>query len=131
LAVYERQANMKVFSDPVLETELALIHIDHKPAFYARVEKITEDVKPKWWRVKFLFLTVPLQVATWIIDDDQIRGADFTMGGTPIRIERVVVPEDESSEIEEESARKKHKGGAGKKTARVLSLGNAQKNAEE
>lgn len=121
---------MRIFSDPILETELVLVHIDHKPAFYARIEKISEDVKPKWWRVKFLFLTVPLQVATWIIDDDQIRGADFTMGGTPIRIEKVVVPEEES-EAEEETASRKSKGETGRKKARVLSLGSTRDNSQD
>ncbi|MFQ5604143.1 MAG: hypothetical protein ACE5HS_12830 [bacterium] len=78
---------------PILETELVLIYIDDEPAFYARVEKITADVKPKWWRVKLLILTFPAKLTTWIIDDEQIRGADFTMGGTPLRIEKVSVPE--------------------------------------
>ena len=79
-------------NDPILETELVLIYIEEKPAFYGRVEQIIPDVKPKWWRVTFLFLTVPVQMTTWIIDDAQIRGADFTMGGTPIRIEKLEIP---------------------------------------
>lgn len=41
----------------------------------------------------FLVLTIPLQKLIWILDDDQIRGADFTMGGNPVRIERVAAPE--------------------------------------
>ena len=80
--------------NPIVEGELVLIHIENKPALYARVEKITADVKPNWWQVKFLMLTIPLQVVTWIIDDEQIRGGDFTMGGTPIRIEKVVPPKE-------------------------------------
>jgi hypothetical protein len=101
--------------DPILETELVLIHIDHKPAFYARVEAIHPDVKPKWWQVRFLFLTLPLQLVTWIIDGQQIRGAEFTMGGTPVRIEKVVPPEEpddaatektDSEQPQEETPRK-------------------------
>lgn len=79
--------------DSIIESDLVLIHIENKPVFYGRVEEITTDVKPKWWRVKFLFLTIPYQVTTWILDNEQIRGADFTMGGTPMRIEKVVVKE--------------------------------------
>jgi len=88
--------------DPIVEQDLVLIHIENKPVFYGRVEQITADVKPKWWQVKFLFLTLPYQVTTWIIDEEQIRGADFTMGGTPIRIEKLVVPEDQLADENEE-----------------------------
>lgn len=115
---------MYLNKDSIVESDLVLIHIDNKPAFYGRVENITTDVKPKWWRVKFLFLTIPYQVTTWIIDDEQIRGADFTMGGTPIRIEKIVVEEkgedvgvSEKSQEEAEPNRK----------ARVLSLGKNKK----
>jgi len=104
--------------DSIVEGDLVLIHIDGKAAFYGRVEQVSADLKPKWWQVKFLFLTMPAQVATWIIDEEQIRGAEFTMGGTPIRIEKVVVPEDtkeEETELDEENA------DLGKK-ASVLSL---------
>jgi len=73
--------------------DLVLAHIDQKPAFYARVEDVTPDVKPGWWKVKLLVLTVPLQTYTWILDESQINGAPFTMGGTPILLEKVVSPE--------------------------------------
>lgn len=112
---------MYLKNDPILETELVLIHVEDKPAFYARVEEIRADVKPKWWRIKFLFLTVPLQLATWILDDEQIRGADFTMGGTPIRIEKVVVPE-EPGISEEEVEKETESPPASTKKARVLSF---------
>lgn len=110
--------------DSIIESDLVLIHIENKPAFYGRVEEITTDVKPKWWRVKFLFLTIPYQVTTWTLDNEQIRGADFTMGGTPMRIEKVVVKELagndkkdlESSQEKVEPSRK----------ARVLSLGDSK-----
>jgi len=75
----------------IVETDLVLIHIDDKPAFYGRVEQIIPDSKKGWWCVRFLFLTFPHQMTTWVIDDEQIRGADFTMGGTPVRIEKIVV----------------------------------------
>lgn len=73
--------------------DLVLAHIDNKPAFYARIEEITPDVKPGWWNVTLLVLTVPLQVYHWILDESQVNGAPFTMGGTPIVLEKVVSPE--------------------------------------
>lgn len=102
----------------ITEQELVLIHIDNKPALYARVEKITADIKPKWWQVKFLMLTFPLQLVTWIIDDEQIRGADFTIGGTPIRIEKLPATIEPEPPKEEMEPTKQKEG----QTARVLSL---------
>jgi len=72
--------------------ELVLVHIDHKPSFYARIEDINPDLKPGWWQVKLLALSFPLQVFTWILDTSQVDGAPFTMGGTPVRLEKVVSP---------------------------------------
>ena len=72
--------------------DVVLVHVDNKPGFYARIEDINPDVKPGWWQVRLLVFTFPLQVYTWILDDYQIEGADFTMGGTPIRLEPVVSP---------------------------------------
>jgi len=75
--------------------DIVLVHVDKKPGFYARIEDINPDVKPGWWQVRLLVFTFPLQVFTWILDDFQIEGADFTMGGTPIRLEPVVAPVEE------------------------------------
>lgn len=72
--------------------DVVLVHVDNKPGFYARIEEITPDVKPGWWQVRLLVFTFPLQVFTWILDESQIEGADFTMGGTPLRLEPVVSP---------------------------------------
>ena len=70
--------------------DVVLVHVDKKPGFYARIEEISPDVKPGWWQVRLLVFTFPLQVFTWILDDFQIEGADFTMGGTPIRLDPAV-----------------------------------------
>jgi len=72
--------------------DLVLVHVDNRPGFFARVEDISPDVKPGWWQVRLLVLTVPLQVYTWILDSTQIDGAHFTMGGTPMMLEKVVAP---------------------------------------
>jgi len=72
--------------------DLVSIHIENKPAFYARIEDIVPDVKRGWWKVSMLVLTHPLQIFTWILEEGQINGAPFTMGGTPVMIEKVVSP---------------------------------------
>jgi hypothetical protein len=72
--------------------DLVLVHVDNRPGFFARIEDISPDVKQGWWQVSLLVLTVPLQVYTWILDDSQIDGAPFTMGGTPMMLEKVMPP---------------------------------------
>lgn len=72
--------------------DLVLVHVDNKPGFYARIEDISPDVKKGWWIVKLLVLTFPLQVYTWILDESQLDGAAFTMGGTPLMLEKIESP---------------------------------------
>jgi hypothetical protein len=74
--------------------EVILVYFHNEPAFFARVESVLPDRKKGWWKMTFLVLTVPLQKMTWILDDEQMRGADFTMGGNPVRIEGVEAPEE-------------------------------------
>lgn len=108
--------------------DIVLIHVDDKPGFYARIEEIEPDVKPGWWQVKLLVLTFPLQVFTWILDDFQLEGAPFTMGGTPLRLEELVSPV-ELERIEKEKEEKdrqvkmRQEGGAPK----VISLQDRRK----
>ena len=96
--------------------DLVLVHIDHKPGFYARIDDITPDVKPGWWQVKLLVLSFPLQVFTWILDAGQIDGAPFTMAGTPIMLEKVASPANRQGEENGPSANgetpNRTKGGA-------------------
>lgn len=80
--------------------DIVLIHVNGKPAFFARLEAIDPDVKPQWWQVKLLVLQVPLKTITWILREPYWNGDEFTMGGTPIVIEKVVAPELESDEEE-------------------------------
>ncbi|MBN2001489.1 hypothetical protein JW935_28355 [candidate division KSB1 bacterium] len=75
-------------------TEVILVFIHEKPAFFARIESVVPDVKKGWWKMTFLILTIPLQTMTWILDDDQMRGASYTMGGNPVRIERIESPQE-------------------------------------
>lgn len=108
--------------------DIVLIHVDNKPGFYARIEEMVPDAKPGWWQVSLLVLTFPLQVFTWILDEYQIEGADFTMGGTPIRMEEVVSPVEieriEKEKLEKERMQKmRQEGGAPK----VISLQDRRK----
>ena len=75
-----------------ITNDIVLIHVDNKPGFYARIDEITPDFKPGWWQVKLLVLTFPLQVFTWILDESQLEGASFTMGGTPLRLAEITSP---------------------------------------
>jgi hypothetical protein len=108
--------------------DIVLVHVDGKPGFYARIEEIIPDVKPGWWQVKLLVLTFPLQIFTWILDEFQLEGAPFTMGGTPLRLEEIVSPI-ELERIEKEKAEKerqirmRQEGGAPK----VISLQDRRK----
>ena len=76
------------------EGDVVLIHVQDQPVGFARIEKILPDHKPDWYHVTLLLLQIPLQVVTWILRDVYIDGQAFTMGGQPMRIEKVVAPED-------------------------------------
>ena len=107
----------------IIENDIILVYIENKPSFFARVEKIYPDLKPGWWRVKLLILQIPVIVATWILDNEQIRGAEFTMSGTLVRIEKVEIPADpemNNTPLEDE---KKHLENSNR-SARILSFNN-------
>ncbi len=73
--------------------DLVLVHILDKPAFFARIEDIYADHKPEWYRVELLVLQVPPVLVTWILREEYINGAEFTMGGHKVRVEKVVRPD--------------------------------------
>lgn len=100
--------------------DLVLVHIDKKPAFYARIEDISADVKAGWWQVKLLVLTHPCQIYTWILEESQINGAQFTMGGTPVMLEKVIsplVPEEKGLSTSQEKNAEGNKKSSGKVVA--------------
>lgn len=108
-------------SPAIVPMDLVLVHIDHKPSFFARVEDINPDYKRGWWHVKLFVLSLPMRVVTWIIDDEQIRGADFTMGGTPVRLEKIQPPREETAEETPDVAGESGST-SGRKQARILSF---------
>lgn len=105
--------------------DVVLVHVDNKPGFYARIETITPDERPGWWQVRLLVFTFPLQVFTWILDEYQLDGADFTMGGTPLRLEPVVSPVVEEvlrqeQQVEETHVTSSHQDKGGSKVVSLV-----------
>lgn len=108
--------------------DLVSIHIENQPAFFARIEDIVPDKKPGWWKVSLLVLTNPLQIFTWILEESQINGAPFTMGGTPIMLEKVVSPLEQAGGSLSAPAEKDTVEVPGKKApAKVVSLAERKK----
>jgi len=75
------------------EKDLVLIYYEDKPLSFARIEAIEPDHKPGWYHVSLLLLQVPVQAVTWILRDAYIDGAEFTMNGKRMRLEKVERPE--------------------------------------
>ena len=71
------------------EGDVVLVHYQDKPAVYARIEDIQPDIKKDWYQVTLLLLTIPAQTVTWILREEYINGTPFTMGGQPMRLDKV------------------------------------------
>ncbi|MEJ5358084.1 MAG: hypothetical protein WHT06_05375 [Desulfobacterales bacterium] len=74
------------------ENDLVLIYFEDKPLSFARIESIEPDHKPDWYHVRLLLLQVPVQIVTWILRSAYIDGAEFTMNGKRMRLEKVKPP---------------------------------------
>jgi hypothetical protein len=72
--------------------DVVLIYLEDAPVSFARVENIGPDVKKDWYHIKLLMLTIPLQVVTWLLKDEYIKGHEFHMNGKKMRIEKVESP---------------------------------------
>jgi hypothetical protein len=71
------------------EGDIVLIHIKEQPTIYARIELIEPDIKKGWYKVTLLLLSIPQQVITWILREEYINGAPFTMDGSAIKMEEI------------------------------------------
>jgi hypothetical protein len=112
-----------------VENDIVLIYREDDPFSFARIEDITADSKPDWYHVKLLMLQLPLQIVTWILKDIYIEGAEFTMNGKRMRLEKIVVP---NESLPEEQNRKNKPQGApqnGKEAGKgkVISLADLKK----
>ena len=83
--------------------DVVLVHFKEEPSFFARIESIVPDIKKDWYLVELLILAIPLTTVTWILREEYIDGAPFTMEGNPLRIEPVKRPEADSHEQEQET----------------------------
>ena len=105
-----------------VENDLVLIYFEEKPLAFARIESILPDSKKNWYHVKLLLLQIPLQVVTWILRDAYISGAEFTMNGKKMRLEKVESPvEPETSDLQEDT-QIKEEAAQNDKGAKVISL---------
>jgi hypothetical protein len=104
--------------------DVVLIYLQEKPLSYARIESIEPDHKRGWYQVKLLLLQVPLQVVNWILRDAYVDGETFTMNGNPMRLERVVCPQEVSEPRNLPKITE-----AGGQNAKVISLAQMKKNA--
>ena len=95
------------------EGDIVLIHYEDQPGLYARIEDIRADVKKDWYQVTLLLLTIPSQVITWILREEYINGAPFTMGGKSMTLKEVkrISPEKTLEDIEKTSDSNKIKKG--------------------
>jgi hypothetical protein len=66
--------------------DLVLVHLDRQPAFYARINDISPDVKRGWYQVELLVLSLPAQTLVWILEEKHLQGEEFTMGGQPVQL---------------------------------------------
>ena len=88
------------------EGDLVLVTVEDTPAFFARIECIGLDVKPDWYQVNLLVLHVPVVEVTWILKEEYLSGASFTMGGKKVVIELVVAPTQQPPPDQERRAEK-------------------------
>jgi hypothetical protein len=49
--------------------DLVLVHLDRQPAFYARLNDVSPDVKRGWYQVELLVLSLPPQTVVWILEE--------------------------------------------------------------
>jgi hypothetical protein len=107
------------------EGDLLLVHVEDNPAFFARVECISPDAKPGWYQVDLLILQVPLVEITWILREEYIEGASFTMGEKKVCLEVVQTPgkrpPPEQDRLSEEDERKEPSE-KGAERGKVISL---------
>ena len=95
------------------EKDLVLIYFEDTPMVYARIEDITADVKPGWYVVKLMILSIPADVTHWILRDSYIDGAEFTMNGKRMRLEKVECPDDIHLSVPEDDSTKEISGISG------------------
>ena len=95
--VCKQRAGRKKLPTMTTLNDIVLIYFEDQPMAFARIEDIAPDHKKNWYHVKLLMLQIPLQTVTWILRDVYIQGAEFTMNGKRLRLEKVVCPEEQEA----------------------------------
>jgi hypothetical protein len=115
---------LKVEHSMSKEGDLVLVTVEDTPAFFARIECIGPDVKPDWYQVTLLVLQVPVVEVTWILKEEYLSGASFTMGGKKVVIELVVAPTKQPPPEQEEKSEREtsKKPSLDGETGKVISL---------
>jgi len=103
--------------------EIVAVYVDDKPSVYARIEDYQADVKPRWFKVKMLLLTFPLQEVTWILREAQIDGEPFTMNSIPVKLDTVKSPGDSTGMTKTQSS--------SKPSGKIISLSERSKTTKE
>jgi len=102
--------------------DIVLVYRENQPVFFARVEKISEDIKPGWFHLTLLMLTLPMQEITWILKDIYIDGTEFFINGDTMKIQKI------ESKASVNLSPSKPKAVEGKKTgAKVLDFSKLKK----
>jgi len=87
--------------------EIILVKINKIRGFYAYIIDVINDIKPGWWQVKMCpFIPASdfkLSEITWKLDDQQIRGSEFTMNGVVHQLCKVDLPKNINNNSKENS----------------------------
>jgi len=102
--------------------DVVVIYFEDNPISFARVEDISPDVKKDWYLIRLLLLKMPLQTVTWILKNDYIEGAEFTMNGNRMRIEKVKAPDETDQIDQKESPKGKKEKPKPSKPGKVISF---------
>ncbi len=105
------------------ENDVVLVYFEDEPFMFARIEDIQPDIKPDWYHVKLLMLKLPLQTVTWILRTAYIDGAEYTMNGKRMRLEKVVCPEEPDDDFPEDD----DDGSGPKEASKVISFKSRKK----
>lgn len=108
-----------------VENDIVLIYLEDEPLSFARIEKISPDIKAGWYHVKLLPLQLPLQAVTWILRDIYIDGGEFTMDGKKMRLAPVVCPQDSAEhDPQNDATEEKDQSVVNTDKSKVISLSN-------
>ena len=97
---------------------MVLVYYEDKPAFYARIEAIEPDTIREWVQVTLLILLIPAQTVTWTLREEYINGVIFTMGGQPMRVEKVEPTVEREKPVEDDELSLVKEGGS--RTGKVI-----------